>query len=214
MLSSWNAVLQLRETRDVLGLNGADEPDSNVDSVECRSANMGRALGPSKDGPPSTWTGHDPSMEFPASHSTLVWEGQTAEKDGDAFFHLSYEWTAGHWNGLISHQSHSNISEIKRFLAELKKEGEFSLVPPNFSTKKKTSGTNTSENVTLSMKQTMQCERHTGRTLSTKVGQSCFWDCGCCKLLCVMRALAYRHDICQNVYTSRLWTCHIIPESA
>ena len=121
MLSSWNAVLQLRETWDVLGLNGADEPDPIVDSVECRSANMGRALGPSKDGPRSTWTGHDPSMEFPASHSTLVWEGQTAEKDGDAFFHLSYEWTAGHWNGLISHQSHSNISEIKRFLAGLKK---------------------------------------------------------------------------------------------
>ena len=22
-----------------------------------------------------------------------------------------------------------------------------------------------------------------------------------------------RHDICQNVYTSRLWTCHILPES-
>ena len=23
-----------------------------------------------------------------------------------------------------------------------------------------------------------------------------------------------RHDICQNVYTSTLWTCHILPESA
>ena len=69
-------------------------------------------------------------MEFPASHSTLVWEGQTAEKDGDAFFHLSYEWTAGHWNGLISHQSHSNISEIKRFLAELKKSVSFHWYPP------------------------------------------------------------------------------------
>ena len=22
-----------------------------------------------------------------------------------------------------------------------------------------------------------------------------------------------RHDICQNVYTSRLWTCHILPEN-
>ena len=54
MLSSWNAVLQLRETRVVLGFNGADEPDPIVDSVDCRSANMGRALGPSKDGPRST----------------------------------------------------------------------------------------------------------------------------------------------------------------
>ena len=202
MLSSWNAVLQLRETRVVLGFNGADEPDPIVDSVDCRSANMGRALGPSKDGPPSTWTGHDPSMEFPASHSTLVWEGQTAEKDGDAFFHLSYEWTAGHWNGLISHQSHSNISEIKRFLAELKKEGEFSLVPPNFSTKKKISDTSTSENVTLHKLQwSKQCERHTGRGLSTKVGQSCFWDCGCCKLLCVSCVRSHRNIYLMDTIT-------------
>ena len=22
-----------------------------------------------------------------------------------------------------------------------------------------------------------------------------------------------RHDICQNVYTSKLWTCHVLPKS-
>ena len=38
-------MLQLRETRVVLGFNGADEPDPIVDSVDCRSANMSRALG-------------------------------------------------------------------------------------------------------------------------------------------------------------------------
>ena len=57
--------------------------------------------------------------------STLVWDGQTTEKDGDAFFHLSYEWTGEHWKGLISHQPDSNISEIKRFSGEFLIEGDF-----------------------------------------------------------------------------------------
>ena len=57
-------------------------------------------------------------------------------------------------------------------------------------------------------------------------GQLCIWsvgnleDNGACKqnTSCYTKLLTCqvvnRHDICQNVYTSRLWTCHILPESA